>query len=285
MVETDDLPGKARNSLKLLLEDFDRWRSEKDERPHTELAQVVLEESGYIAMWQADKNPDAPGRLENLKELIRAMDEFDNLAGFLEHISLVMTNEQTDVKEKFSIMTLHSAKGLEFDTVFLAGWEEGVFPNPLALDESGLSGLEEERRLAYVGLTRAKRKAHIMFASQRQIYGQWQSLIPSRFLDDLPKANIDLSTNIQVYTEPKYEERSFTGVSNNRTRQRAGIIEGQVRRLSPGRAEVSDYAVGERVFHEKFGYGQVEDVDGNKLLVNFDSTGSKKIIDTFVKRA
>ncbi len=235
-------------------------------------------------MWQKNKNPDAPGRLENLKELIRAMDEFDNLAGFLEHISLVMTNEQTDSKEKFSIMTLHSAKGLEFDTVFLAGWEEGVFPNPLALDDGGLAGLEEERRLAYVGLTRAKRKAHILFASQRQIYGQWQSLIPSRFLEDLPKENIEVSSDIQVSAGPR-EAPTFGRVHNNRTRQRARIIEGTSRRITATKTEVSDFAVGERVFHDKFGYGQIEDIEGNKLSVNFESTGQKKIIDSFVKRA
>lgn len=297
MIETDELPGKARNSITGLLQDFDRWRREKEERSHIELTQMVLEESGYIAMWQADKNPDAPGRLENLKELIRAMGDFDSLAGFLEHISLVMATETAKAEEKFSIMTLHSAKGLEFDTVFLAGWEEGIFPNPLALDESGLTGLEEERRLAYVGLTRAKRQAHIMFASQRQIYGQWQTLIPSRFLDDLPKENINLTSNIQVFSEPKKTSPSYGGrasqattptysrIPNNRTRQRDRVIEGTVSRVSHGQKTVSDFAVGERVFHEKFGYGLVEDVEGNKLSVDFESTGPKKIIDSFVKRA
>ncbi|MHA1544160.1 MAG: ATP-dependent helicase [Alphaproteobacteria bacterium] len=297
MVETDELPGKARNSLKNLLEDFDRWRHEKEERSHTQLTQLVLEESGYMAMWQADKNPDAPGRLENLKELIRAMGEFDSLSGFLEHISLVMATEMDKAEAKFSIMTLHSAKGLEFDTVFLAGWEEGIFPNPLALDESGLTGLEEERRLAYVGLTRAKRKAHIMFASQRQIYGQWQTLIPSRFLDDLPKVNINLTSNIQVYSAPKKTAPSYGGrpgqsttptysrIPNNRTRQRDRVIEGTVSRVSKAKPTLSDFAVGERVFHEKFGYGLVEDVEGNKLSVDFEGTGPKKIIDSFVKRA
>lgn len=297
MIETDELPGKARNSIKNLLEDFDRWRREKEERSHTELTQLVLEESGYMAMWQADKNPDAPGRLENLKELIRAMGEFDNLQGFLEHISLVMATEMNKAEEKFSIMTLHSAKGLEFDTVFLAGWEEGIFPNPLALDESGLTGLEEERRLAYVGLTRAKRKAHIMFASQRQIYGQWQTLIPSRFLDDLPKESINLTSNIQVYSEPRKTTPSYSGrpnqsttptfsrIPNNRSRQRDRVIEGTVSRVTSAKPTLSDFAVGERVFHEKFGYGLVEDVEGNKLSVNFEATGPKKIIDSFVKRA
>ena len=299
VTEVDELRPQTKTAITNLLEDFSRWTAEVDTRPHTELAELVLEEAGYMAMWQNHKGADAPGRLENLKELIRAMGEFDSLAGFLEHISLVMTTEQNDSNEKFSIMTLHSAKGLEFDTVFLAGWEEGLFPNPLALDESGLAGLEEERRLAYVGLTRAKRKAHVLFASQRQIYGQWQSLIPSRFIEELPEENINVTSNIQVYPDPvrgsEPQHGSYQGFkagsdkaaglrSDWSTRRTNRVIEGRSKRIKPKRPAVSDYAVGERVFHDKFGYGTVEDVEGNKLSVNFENSGVKKILDNFVNR-
>ena len=190
MVETDELKPKARNSLRTLLDSFDRWRLQKEALPHTELAEIILDESGYTEMWQKDRSADAAGRLDNLKELIRSMDEFENLAGFLEHISLVMDRDQGENLDAVSIMTLHSAKGLEFDTVFLPGWEEGVFPNQRALDDQGRAGLEEERRLAHVGLTRARRRAKIYFASNRRMHGLWNSNIPSRFLDELPEAHV-----------------------------------------------------------------------------------------------
>ncbi len=190
VVETDELKPKARNSLRTLMESFDRWRLQKDALPHTELAEIILDEFGYTEMWQKDRSADAAGRLDNLKELIRSMDEFENLAGFLEHISLVMDRDQGEDLDAVSIMTLHSAKGLEFDTVFLPGWEEGVFPNQRALDDQGRAGLEEERRLAHVGLTRARRRAKIYFASNRRMHGLWNSNIPSRFLDELPEAHV-----------------------------------------------------------------------------------------------
>lgn len=282
LAETDDLPARAKSSIAAFLEDFARWREERNQRSHTDLAKLVMEESGYIAMWQNEKGADAPGRLENLKELVQAMEEFENLSGFLEHISLVMATETTDSDEKFSIMTLHSAKGLEFDTVFLAGWEEGVFPNALTLDESGLAGLEEERRLAYVGLTRAKRQAHILYACERQIFGQWQSQIPSRFIDELPKEHINFSSDIAVYAAAS--DNAMQAADGGNWRRRGKLIEGSARHM-PIRSEVSDYAVGERVFHEKFGYGTIEDVEGRKLSVKFETSGVKKIMDDFVRRS
>lgn len=281
--ETDELRGQARNALKNLLDDLARWREMTDKVSHCDLAEQVLEESGYTAMWQADKNPDAPGRLENLKELIRAMGEFEDLSGFLEHISLVMTNEQTDANEKFSIMTLHSAKGLEFDTVFLAGWEEGIFPNPLALDDMGIAGLEEERRLAYVGLTRAKRKAHILFASERQIYGQWQSSLPSRFLDELPKQHVEFGSDVYPRSPSPITNVELYSASRNTGRGR--VLEGKGRVVKPKQLEQSVFAIGERVFHDKFGYGTIEDIDGHKLLVCFEQSGSKRIMDSFIRRS
>ena len=193
MVETDELKPKPRGALRGVLEAFDRWRKQRDALPHTELAEIMLDESGYTEMWQKDRSADAAGRLENLKELVRSMEEFENLQGFLEHISLVMDNEKGAEADAVNIMTLHSAKGLEFDTVFLPGWEEGLFPHQRTLDDQGRAGLEEERRLAHVGLTRARKRAKIYFATNRRMHGLWQTNIPSRFLDELPEANVEVT--------------------------------------------------------------------------------------------
>ena len=193
VIETDELKPKPRGALRGVLELFDRWRKQRDNLPHTQLAEIVLDESGYTEMWQKDRSADAAGRLENLKELIRSMDEFENLQGFLEHISLVMDNEKAAEADAVNIMTLHAAKGLEFNTVFLPGWEEGVFPNQRALDDQGRAGLEEERRLGHVGLTRARRRAKIYFATNRRMHGLWQTNIPSRFLDELPEENVEVT--------------------------------------------------------------------------------------------
>ena len=190
---TDEMKPKPRNALAALMAGFARWRAAKDKIPHTELAEVVLDELGYTAMWQADKSADAAGRLENLKELIRSMEEFENLAGFLEHISLVMDRDQGEGEQAVNIMTLHSAKGLEFDTVFLPGWEEGLFPHQRSLDDQGRAGLEEERRLAHVGLTRARKRAKIYFATNRRIHGLWTTTVPSRFLDELPPEHVEVT--------------------------------------------------------------------------------------------
>ena len=193
MVDTDELKPKPRGSLRGLLDSIERWRHQRDALPHTELAEIILDESGYTEMWQKDRSADAAGRLENLKELVRSMEDFENLAGFLEHISLVMDNEKGADADAVNIMTLHAAKGLEFDTVFLPGWEEGVFPNQRALDDQGRAGLEEERRLGHVGITRAKKRAKIYFATNRRMHGLWQTNIPSRFLDELPEANVEVT--------------------------------------------------------------------------------------------
>src|SRR3989442_1550663 len=198
LIAGDRLPKAARNSLAGFIAALDRWRADADRVAHTDLVQSVLDESGYTAMWQADRSPDAPGRLENLKELVVAMAEFENLAGFLEHVSLVMDNAAASAGDMVNLMTLHSAKGLEFDSVFLPGWEEGLFPSQRSVEEHGLKGLEEERRLAYVGLTRARRQVFVSFAANRRIHGQWQSSARSRFIDELPAAQIEVVTELRL---------------------------------------------------------------------------------------
>ncbi len=298
IIATDELKPRARNALSEVLTNFDRWRATADGLPQSELAQIILDESGYTAMLQADRSAEAPGRLENLKELVVAMEEFDNLAGFLEHVSLVMENAETKHADMVSIMTLHGAKGLEFDTVFLPGWEDDLFPSRRSLDETGMAGLEEERRLAYVGLTRAKRRATVLFAANRRIHGQWRSAMPSRFIEELPKQHIDLVSPTGLHGNTGQDFASsgsvFGGYAgsggdfgqrkaryrDDRRNPAGGIvIEGKA---SPVGAEPTGFAVGERVFHQKFGYGQIIDTDANKLEIAFDKAGTKKVLDSFV---
>jgi DNA helicase-2/ATP-dependent DNA helicase PcrA len=359
---TDEMKPKARGSLRGLMDNFARWREQKDKLPHTELAEIVLDESGYTEMWQKDRSADAAGRLENLKELVRSMEEFENLQGFLEHIALVMDTDRGEQEQSVNIMTLHSAKGLEFDTVFLPGWEEGLFPHQRSLDDQGRAGLEEERRLAHVGLTRARKRAKIYFAANRRIHGLWSSNVPSRFLDELPEAHVEvkeaaggtggfgmsgygpsrfdemgsfgssystpgwqraqarkgkggLSENGQPRYTPDgvfdqrsdYEDDASSspppergrGMPSGSTRGSAGAagrvgvnakaprrapltIEGELIAKSTG--AVSSYAVGDRVFHLKFGNGNVTAVDGNKLTIRFDKAGEKRVVDSFVER-
>jgi DNA helicase-2/ATP-dependent DNA helicase PcrA len=331
MIVTDELKPKPRGALRDLIAAFDRWRAQKDALPHTELAQIVLDESGYTEMWQRDRSADAAGRLENLKELIRSMEEFENLAGFLEHISLVMDTEKSE-GEAVSIMTLHSAKGLEFDTVFLPGWEEGLFPHQRTLDDQGKAGLEEERRLAHVGITRARRRVKIYFAANRRMHGLWSSNIPSRFLDELPEAHVEVKESKggfsaygntgasrfdemthfgSSYGTPGWQraqrrrgfdedaERYFADEASPSATARAGdaqrgstrgkprrrlplTIEGELVAKSTG--TVSAFSVGDRVFHQKFGNGNITAIDGNKLVVQFDKAGEKRVVDGFVER-
>jgi DNA helicase II / ATP-dependent DNA helicase PcrA len=303
MLSTDELPGKARTALRLLIESFNRWRKQVDALPHTELAEIVLDESGYTEMWQHDKSPEAEGRLENLKELVRSMGEFENLSGFLEHVALVMdrdTGAETD--DRVNIMTLHSAKGLEFGTVFLPGWEEGLFPHQRSLDEKGRNGLEEERRLAYVGITRAKHRATISFAQNRRIHALWQSAMPSRFIDELPEKHVEVAAMTssyggQSFASSRFDSNTSFGKGSYDTpgwqRAQARKSSGDTMRTAPkfiegemaaSFANTPSYETGERVFHQKFGYGNVTSVDGNKLTVDFDKAGEKRVIDSFVER-
>jgi DNA helicase-2/ATP-dependent DNA helicase PcrA len=347
IVATDELKPKPRGSLRDLLVMFERWRAQKDSLPHNELAEIILDESGYTEMWQKDRSADAAGRLENLKELVRSMQDFENLSGFLEHISLVMDREGEGYDDAVNIMTLHSAKGLEFDTVFLPGWEEGLFPHQRSLDESGRAGLEEERRLAHVGLTRARKRAKLYFATNRRMKGMWTSTIPSRFLDELPEAHVTVTEAAgggfgasgygagygqsrfdtfspagSSYATPGWqraqkrrgrdesrwrddeggfgdegmeyerEERTRqgahsargTGTSKGRfaARREPLTIEGELVAKSTGVA--SQFTVGDRVFHLKFGNGNITAIDGNKLTIQFDKAGEKRVVDSFVER-
>ncbi|MEE2950081.1 MAG: UvrD-helicase domain-containing protein [Pseudomonadota bacterium] len=371
IVETEEMKPKPRNTLRRLVADFRRWSELLASTKHTELAEQILEESGYTEMWQADRSAEAPGRLENLKELIRSMEEYESLPSFLEHVALVMDTEQAGELDAVSIMTLHSAKGLEFETVFLPGWEEGLFPHQRALDEGGRSGLEEERRLAYVGITRGKRRVKIWFVSNRRIHGLWQSTIPSRFLDELPEAHVEVmeantsyggygaggfggygasrwdggaAFNEGAYRTPGWrraqaaqagfadggqggrgdgwsggrkreltyesDESPSTGFAgrmgsageangragrghNQPPRKGLGLyssakrggpreIEGELVAKSVADQE-SRFAVGDRVLHLKFGNGTVSHVDGNKLTVDFDKAGQKRVLESFVQ--
>ncbi|MBP7066417.1 ATP-dependent helicase [Ferrovibrio sp.] len=299
LLETDEIKPKPRATLKTLLNDFERWRGLVAELPHAEVAAIILEESGYIGMWQADKTPEAPGRLENLRELLSALGEFENLAGFLDHVALVMDAEQATGLPMVSLMTLHAAKGLEFDYVFLPGWEEDLFPSRRAVEGNGVAGLEEERRLAYVGITRARRRAHISFAANRRIYNQWASAVPSRFIDELPAEHVEQRSQAGLYRGAQnhafggaFAGSGFSapnaGHSWNLSRQGGGrVIEGRARAVadSPSSQAPRHFEIGERVFHQKFGYGRIRAVDGNKLLVAFDKAGEKKVIDSFVENA
>jgi DNA helicase-2/ATP-dependent DNA helicase PcrA len=285
-MDTDELKPAAKRNLSAILDDFARWRQQAETLAHTELAGVVLDESGYTAMWRASKNPQAPGKLDNLKELVVGMAERESLAEFLEHVSLIMENDARAEGERVSIMTLHAAKGLEFDTVFLPGWEEGLFPHQRAMDETGAKGLEEERRLAYVGITRARRRVRISFAANRRVYNQWQSAIPSRFVDELPAAHVEAVGEPGLYggLAAPTAGAAFSHGSWTPTRRRgppAGpVIEGTASRATEGEG----FKPGERCFHLKFGMGTVTAVEGDKLTIDFDKAGTKKVVAAFVER-
>ncbi|HXA37638.1 MAG TPA: UvrD-helicase domain-containing protein [Phenylobacterium sp.] len=308
LVLTDELAARTRTSLASFLRDLDRWRAEAERTAHPRLMEAVLEESGYTDVLRLDKSPTAQTRLENLKELVQSMGNFETLEAYLEHVSLVMDLDRGPQADAVQIMTLHSAKGLEFPLVFLPGWEEGVFPSQRSMDEKGEKGLEEERRLAYVGITRAREEARISFAANRQVYGRWTSQLPSRFVDELPLANVEASSETGYYGGgpgmqqhgSRWDETPAFGAGYSspgwRRAQTAGykgshpgrqqVIEGEGRLVATSaESAASDHKRGDRVFHQKFGYGAVTAVEGNKLTVAFEKAGEKKVIDSFVDKA
>jgi DNA helicase-2/ATP-dependent DNA helicase PcrA len=276
------LKGHVREQVDTLLRSFARWRSLLDQDGHVVMVATLLDESGYAEMWQQNQSPDAPGRLENLKELLRALADFDTLSGFLDHVSLVMENDEAAEGGQVSLMTLHGAKGLEFDTVFLPGWEEGLFPSQRAMDEGGVKSLEEERRLAYVGLTRARQRVIISHVANRRIYANWQSSIPSRFLDELATAEVERTSSATADRDARaLAATTFGGQYLQMARQARtiGIWERQGR---PIRTEA--IPIGSRVFHQKFGYGTVRRVEDDRLDVAFDKAGERRVLDRFVDK-
>ena len=299
LIDTEELKPAARRALSGFVLAVTRWQGLVDTMSHTELAELILDESGYTAMWQADKSPEAPGKLENLKELVRSMDDFDTLTGYLEHISLVMEAQGEDNDDKVSIMTLHAAKGLEFDTVFLPGWEEGLFPHQRSLDESGTKGLEEERRLAYVGITRARKAATISFAGNRRTHGQWISALPSRFIDELPREHVEVAEETHDaggfsnqsrfandFSASSYSSPGWQRAQANRQKYQPAtppVINAKAEPVASS-MNASRFERGERIFHQKFGYGRIETIDGNKLTVAFEKAGTKKVLDSYVER-
>jgi DNA helicase-2/ATP-dependent DNA helicase PcrA len=302
LLKAGEMTGKGKTELNRFLENLGRWHAEVLEpHDHIALAERVLDESGYTEMWQTDKTPEAPGRLENLKELVKALEGFENLQGFLEHVALIMDNETEAGGAKVSIMTLHAAKGLEFPVVFLPGWEDGLFPSQRSMDESGERGLEEERRLAYVGITRAEEVCTISFTANRRVYGQWQSQMPSRFIDELPEAHVDVLTppglygggygaaagstlesaaaSANVYNSPGWRRLQAGSAARGVSQPR------EARGLTIDAQAVSAFSSGDRVFHQKFGYGTVSGCEGDKLAIDFDKAGPKHVVARFVTDA
>jgi len=309
LADSDELPARARGTIASLMSDFLRWREMAEAVTPSELLRTVLEESGYDAMLKADRSAESAGRADNLVELARAMEDYETLPDFLEHVALVMDNDAADSEEKVTIMTMHAAKGLEFDHVFLPGWEEGVFPSQRSLDEGGLASLEEERRLAYVAITRARRRCTLLHAANRRIFGQWPSSIPSRFVEELPDEHIEVESSLtggKSLWQANWSETEdpFAHVAQNRPERSEGRGPGWQRALSTGyetkpkrikettRSAASfaaqpraDIALGARVFHDKFGYGTVMSQEGNKLEIEFEKSGLKRVIDSFVTLA
>ncbi|HWW12111.1 MAG TPA: UvrD-helicase domain-containing protein [Brevundimonas sp.] len=310
LIGSDELQARTRTAFSNFIRDIDRWRALAQTTSHWELTEAVLEESGYTDMQKADR-ATGQTRLDNLKELTQSMQQFDTLTAYLEHVSLVMDLDRGESADSVQIMTLHGAKGLEFPLVFLPGWEEGVFPSQRSIDEKGEKGLEEERRLAYVGVTRAKSDARISFAANRLVYGRWTSQLPSRFVDELPLDHVDPQSDTGYYgasggmkeAKSRWDEmptfgsgysspgwkraQSFTASRAPAARPaRHTLIEGDGRLVATADPKAgSGWSKGDRVFHQKFGYGAVIGIEGNKLLVAFEKAGEKKVIDTFVEKA
>ena len=306
LLETDDLHGAGRNALRKFIEMVDRWTLEAKNFSPRDLTELILEESGYIDFWKRSKSPKADSKLDNLKETVQAVSEYDTLEAYLDHVALVAEHNEASADGQVWLMTLHAAKGLEFPVVFLPGWEEGIFPSQRSLDENGTAALEEERRLAYVGVTRAEESCRISFAANRQIYGRWQTAIPSRFIDELPEDHVEVLSEPGLYgnsaasmaghsqfTAEKLKEDAYydnpgwrrARAAANRPVSNPPMIEGHAKTVSVSAPGKALFEIGARVFHQKFGYGKVTAAEGQKLTVDFDHSGPKKVIDTFLEAA
>ena len=305
LLATDELRGKAKTSLSAFLDSLNAWRTQMKSTPPGELAERILEDSGYTDFWRQAKSVQSAGKLDNLKELVQAAGEFESLEGYLDHVSLVAERAANDGDGAVWLMTLHAAKGLEFPIVFLPGWEEDVFPSSRSIDEKGKAGLEEERRLAYVGITRARESCRISFAANRQVYGRWQSSIPSRFVDELPEEHVDVVSEPGLYgasakdlpaysrfdadylkTEGStYDTPGWRRARRANTPSAAPQIEAAATLIASSAPGESTFELGDRVFHQKFGYGKVLGGEGNKLEIAFEKAGTKKVIATFLKAA
>ena len=292
MAATGALKASVGTTIGSLMKDFARWRSLLTTMDHSELAALILDESGYLAMWQADKTPEAQGRVENLKELVAGMSEYESLPAFLEHVALVMEaqNAGTENDDYVSLMTLHGAKGLEFNCVFLPGWEEGLFPSQKSMDESGLKGLEEERRLAYVGITRARRRAYISFVGNRQMYGNWINALPSRFVEELPEVNIESSQESGMHGSGRsthWDSSGFESRYENKYEDRRPKADLPLSGMTTSnfvKPSTTGIAVGDAVSHPTFGQGRVIHVAGSKLDIRFKDGSTKRLLDSFVEK-
>ncbi len=305
-LESDDLTGAAKKAVGAFIDAIDRWSRDAKDMPPADIVELVLEESGYIDMWKNSKSAQADGKLENLKELVQAASEFETLGAWLDHVALVSELNEGSVDGQVWLMTLHAAKGLEFPVVFLPGWEEGIFPSQRSLDEKGAAALEEERRLAYVGITRAEESCRISFAANRQVFGRWQAAIPSRFIDELPEQAVEVVSQPGLYGAAasqfaahsrfegtKLKEDAYydnpgwrrARAASSRPTPSPPLIEGRASTLSVSAPGSSKFSVGERVFHQKYGYGKVVAAEGQKLTVDFEHSGPKKVIDTFLDAA
>jgi DNA helicase-2/ATP-dependent DNA helicase PcrA len=280
LAETDEISSKAGTSIRLFSKNLDKWRIDVNNNKLGDLVEIILEESGYIEMLKKDRSIEAPGRLDNLKELVNAINEFDSQSNFLEHIQLVMDGSNNQNMETAKIMTLHAAKGLEFPLVFLPGWEEGLFPNQRAIDENGESGLEEERRLAYVGITRAKNDVWIFNANCRLTHGQWIDCIPSRFLEELPEKNINKFSSYSNNFNNKSSIALEWLIANN---EKKNIINQNSLNYETDN-KTNEIKIMERIFHQKFGYGEVSEIDGDKVTVEFEKAGQKKLLLSFIEK-
>ncbi len=278
------LKPKIHETLSWLIAKLDEWKNLFESDSHVIVVDKILEESGYLKMWEAEKTLESRGRVENLKELSSALEDFEDINEFLEHVSLISDGDDTPEEDMVSIMTIHGAKGLEFENVFLPGWEEGLFPSQQTLDESGKEGLEEERRLAYVAITRAKQKLTISFASSRMVFGNIISSIPSRFVDELDKDFIEIVNKTGAgpsYNKPK---------SKFAEKQSSFVIPSAENGFKVGKKKLFDesnskFTVGDKIFHQDFGYGRVINVNGRHLQIVFEKSAIKTLLEDFVEKA